>query len=79
MHPIHALQVEYSPFCLDIERPDVGLLKACRELGVAIIAYCPLGRGMLTGAYKNSDSFEAGDMRSAVYTCTNLPPTRRQR
>lgn len=78
VHPIHALQVEYSPFTLEIEQPDVGLLAACRELGVSIIAYCPLGRGMLTGAYKSSDDFTAGDMRSAVYTCTNLP-TRTER
>jgi aryl-alcohol dehydrogenase-like predicted oxidoreductase len=49
VHPIAAVQVEYSPFTLDIEDEKIGLLKACRELGVAVIAYSPLGRGLLTG------------------------------
>lgn len=51
VHPIAALQVEYSPFTLDIEDTKVGLLEACRELGVTVIAYSPLGRGLLTGQY----------------------------
>jgi diketogulonate reductase-like aldo/keto reductase len=50
LHPIAAVQVEYSPFTLDIEEEKIGLLKACRELGVAVIAYSPLGRGLLTGS-----------------------------
>ncbi len=50
VHPISALQIEYSPFILDIEDEKVGLLKAARELGVAIVAYSPLGRGLLTGS-----------------------------
>jgi aryl-alcohol dehydrogenase-like predicted oxidoreductase len=51
VHPIAALQVEYSPFTLDIESPDLDLLKTARELGVTIVAYSPLGRGLLTGQY----------------------------
>ena len=51
VHPISALQVEYSPFTLDIEDEKIGLLKAARELGTTIIAYSPLGRGLLTGKY----------------------------
>jgi hypothetical protein len=51
IHPIAALQVEYSPFSLDIEDPKIGLLATARELGAAIIAYSPLGRGLLTGQY----------------------------
>ena len=51
VHPISALQVEYSPFTLDIEDEKIGLLKAARELGITIIAYSPLGRGLLTGQY----------------------------
>lgn len=51
MHPIAAAQLEYSPITLDIEDPKLGLLKACRELGIAIVAYSPLGRGVLTGQY----------------------------
>lgn len=41
---IDAVQIEYSPFTMDIEDERVGLLKACRELDVAVVAYSPLGR-----------------------------------
>ena len=51
VHPISAIQVEYSPFTLDIEEESIGLLKTARELGVKIVAYSPLGRGLLTGRY----------------------------
>lgn len=51
VHPIAAVQVEYSPFTLDIEDPKVNLLKTARELGVKIVAYSPLGRGLLTGQF----------------------------
>ena len=51
VHPISALQVEYSPFALEIEDEKIGLLKAARELGIAVVAYSPLGRGLLTGQY----------------------------
>lgn len=44
---IDAVQVEYSPFSLDIETEQIGLLKTCRELGVAVVAYSPIGRGEL--------------------------------
>lgn len=66
VHPIHALQVEYSPFSREIETPEVGLLEVCRELGVAVVAYSPLARGLLTGAYTSPDDFGDGDMRKAV-------------
>ena len=51
VHPISAVQVEYSPFALDIEDEKIALLKTCRELGVTVIAYSPLGKGILTGAF----------------------------
>jgi aryl-alcohol dehydrogenase-like predicted oxidoreductase len=51
VHPISAIQVEYSPFTLDIEDESIGLLKTARELGVKIVAYSPLGRGLITGRY----------------------------
>ena len=51
IHPIAAVQVEYSPFCVEIEDPKIGLLEACRELGVAVVASSPLGRGLLSGNY----------------------------
>ncbi|KAJ7149629.1 NADP-dependent oxidoreductase domain-containing protein [Mycena filopes] len=75
VHPIAAIQVEYSPFTLDIEDPKINLLKTARELGVKIIAYSPLGRGLLTGQYKSPDDFEDGDFRKMVprYSATNFP------
>ena len=66
VHPISAVQIEYSPFTTDIESPDIALLQTCRELGVATVAYSPLGRGMLTGAYKSPADFEEGDFRLGV-------------
>ncbi|KAF5316720.1 hypothetical protein D9619_006564 [Psilocybe cf. subviscida] len=71
VHPIAALQVEYSPFFLDIEEPKIGLLKACEELGVAVIAYSPLGRGMLTGTYKSNDDIPEDDWRKVVPKFSN--------
>ena len=65
VHPIACVQIEYSPFSLDIEREEIGLLKTCRELGVTVICYSPLGRGMLTGQYKSPDDFEEGDFRKS--------------
>jgi aryl-alcohol dehydrogenase-like predicted oxidoreductase len=61
---VDAVQIEYSPFTMDIEYSNIGLLKACRELGVATVAYSPLGRGFLTGTLKSPDDFEEGDFRS---------------
>ncbi|KAJ7136392.1 NADP-dependent oxidoreductase domain-containing protein [Mycena crocata] len=64
IHPIAAVQIEYSPFSLDIEHAaGTDLLKTARELGVAIVAYSPLGRGLLTGAIKSPDEFEVTDVR----------------
>ncbi|KAL8737495.1 MAG: hypothetical protein Q9181_001625 [Wetmoreana brouardii] len=60
---IDAVQIEYSPFTMDIEDPAIGLLDTCRELGVAVVAYSPLGRGMLTGTIKSPADFEENDFR----------------
>jgi len=75
VHPIAAVQVEYSPFCLGIESEEIGLLKACRELGVAIVCYSPLGRGILTGAYKSPDDIPEDDLRRILpkYSKENFP------
>lgn len=75
VHPISALQVEYSPFTLDIEDEKVGLLKTARELGITIVAYAPLGRGLLTGRFKSPDDFEPNDWRRSVarYSKENFP------
>ena len=60
VHPITALQTEYSLWTRDVED---GILDACRELGIAFVAYSPLGRGFLTGAIPNRDALDASDWR----------------
>jgi aryl-alcohol dehydrogenase-like predicted oxidoreductase len=60
VHPIAALQSEYSLWTRDVEQ-DV--LPACRELGIALVAYSPLGRGFLTGAIKDAEVLGEGDSR----------------
>jgi aryl-alcohol dehydrogenase-like predicted oxidoreductase len=60
VHPITALQSEYS---LWTREPEDGILETCRELGVAFVAYSPLGRGFLTGQIKRFEDFEPGDYR----------------
>ena len=66
VHPVSALQVEYSPFTLDIENEKIALLKTARELGVTIVAYSPMGRGLLTGQYKSLDDFAPDDFRRTI-------------
>lgn len=61
VHPISAVQVEYSLWTRDIE--DNGILATCRELGIAIVAYSPLGRGFLTGTFKSPQDFDDKDWR----------------
>ncbi|KAI1411189.1 Aldo/keto reductase-like protein [Hypoxylon sp. FL1857] len=76
VHPITAVEIEYSPWTLDIENEQgTNLLATCRELGVAVVAYSPLGRGFLTGRYKSPDDFEPGDYRRLVprYSPENFP------
>ncbi|CRL47043.1 MULTISPECIES: aldo/keto reductase [Pseudomonas] len=61
VHPISALQSEYSLWSRDQE--ENGCLAACQRLGVAFVPYSPLGRGFLTGALKSPDDFAADDYR----------------
>lgn len=63
VHPIAAVQIEYSPFALEIEDPKNGVLKTCRELGIEIVAYSPLGRGLLAGTIKSRDNSASSDSR----------------
>lgn len=65
--PITCIQVEYSAFCLAIESPHIRLLEVARELGVAIVAYSPMGNGLLTGSLRTRDDFtKPGDLRAAL-------------
>src|SRR5450755_1153958 len=66
IHPISAVQLEYSPFALEIEDPAINLLATCRELGVSVVAYSPLGRGFLTGQIKSRDDLPLNDFRLMV-------------
>jgi len=59
-HPIAALQTEYSLWSRD---PEGELLDTCRELGIAFVAYSPLGRGFLTGRYRSIDDLAPDDWR----------------
>jgi aryl-alcohol dehydrogenase-like predicted oxidoreductase len=61
VHPITALQTEYSLFDRTVE--EAGILAAARELGIGFVAYSPLGRGFLTGDIKTPDDFAADDFR----------------
>jgi aryl-alcohol dehydrogenase-like predicted oxidoreductase len=60
VHPITALQSEWSLWSRDIERE---IVPTCRELGIGIVAYSPLGRGFLTGTISGKDDLAAGDFR----------------
>lgn len=69
------MQVEYSPFVLDIEGPSgTDMLATARELGVAIVAYSPLGRGILTGSFTTEAISREGDYRAMfpMYEDENL-------
>ncbi len=60
VHPIAALQSEYS---LWTREPEDGVLATCRELGIGLVAYSPLGRGFLTGRIRSENDLEPGDFR----------------
>jgi aryl-alcohol dehydrogenase-like predicted oxidoreductase len=72
--PIAALQSEYSLFTRDVE--SNGVLEATRELGIAFIAYAPLGRGMLAGAVPDTAVLGEGDVRRRVprFDAENIAP-----
>ena len=61
VHPIAALQTEYSLWTRDLEAE---ILPACRELGITLVAYSPLGRGFLTGRFRSAQDIPEGDWRS---------------
>jgi aryl-alcohol dehydrogenase-like predicted oxidoreductase len=63
VHPIAAVQMEYSLFSRDVETEMLG---TCRELGVALVAYSPISRGLLTGAVQNTGDLAQDDFRRIV-------------
>ena len=60
VHPIAALQTEYSLWTRD---PEQEILATCRELGIGFVAYSPLGRGFLTGQFRKFEDLPADDIR----------------
>ena len=60
VHPITALQSEYSLWTRD---PEDEIIETCRELGIGFVAYSPLGRGFLTGQFKKFEDLAADDYR----------------
>jgi aryl-alcohol dehydrogenase-like predicted oxidoreductase len=60
VHPISALQTEYS---LWSREPEDEIIPTCRALGIGFVPYSPLGRGFLTGAYKSIEDFRSDDFR----------------
>src|SRR5450755_582636 len=62
VHPIAALQTEYSLWTRD---PEEEILATCRELGIGFVAYSPLGRGFLTGQFRRFEDFAPDDYRRA--------------
>jgi aryl-alcohol dehydrogenase-like predicted oxidoreductase len=62
VHPISALETEYSLWTRDVEAP---ILPVTRQLGIALVAYCPLGRGFLTGTFQSRGDLIPSDRRHA--------------
>jgi aryl-alcohol dehydrogenase-like predicted oxidoreductase len=60
VHPISALQTEYS---LWSREPEDEIIPTCRALGIGFVPYAPLGRGFLTGAFKSIEDFRSDDFR----------------
>ena len=60
VHPISALQTEYSLWTRDVEAE---IRPVCRELGIGFVAYSPLGRGFLTARFKKTEDLPLGDWR----------------
>jgi aryl-alcohol dehydrogenase-like predicted oxidoreductase len=63
VHPIAALQTEYSPWT---RNPEIAVLDACRELGVAFVAFSPVGRGFLAGGVRDPATLTEGDFRRGI-------------
>jgi aryl-alcohol dehydrogenase-like predicted oxidoreductase len=62
VHPIAALQTEYSPW---VRNPEIAVLETCRELGIAFVAFSPVGRGYF-GDWIKSATYRDGDIRALM-------------
>ncbi|WP_273791921.1 aldo/keto reductase [Brucella anthropi] len=77
VHPVAALQSEYSLWARD---PESDVLPTCRELGIGFVPYSPLGRGMLTGTLRSQSDLAEGDFRRTLprFQPGNLEANNRQ-
>ncbi len=75
VHPITAVQTEYSLWTRDVEQH---ILPTCRELNIGFVPYSPLGRGFLTGRFHAGSTFDTGDARQALprFSAENLKANR---
>ncbi|WP_293881092.1 aldo/keto reductase [Sphingomonas sp.] len=62
VHPIAAMQTEYSP---QTRNPEIAVLDACRELGTTFVAFSPVGRGSLCGLLRDPETLPDGDLRKS--------------
>jgi aryl-alcohol dehydrogenase-like predicted oxidoreductase len=76
VHPITALQTEYSLWSRD---PEQQILPTCRELGIGFVPYSPLGRGFLSGRFKSPEELDGNDFRryGPRFTGSNLHANRK--
>ncbi len=63
VHPVAAMQSEYSPFSRNVE---IAVLDACRELGTTFVAFSPLSRGVLGGTLRDPSTLDSGDVRRSM-------------
>lgn len=67
--------MEYSLFTMDIESSTSDILKTCRELGITVVAFGPIGRGILSGQFQSHADIPEGDLRRMLpkYSEENFP------
>ncbi len=63
VHPIAAVQSEYSPWSRNVE---IAVLDCCKDIGATFVAFSPVARGMLAGSIVSADQFETGDIRAKM-------------
>jgi aryl-alcohol dehydrogenase-like predicted oxidoreductase len=66
VHPVAALQSEYSLWWREPESPETGVLSTVSELGIGFVPYSPLGKGFLTGSIGENTQFDSSDIRSSI-------------
>ncbi|KAF8742549.1 hypothetical protein AX14_003583 [Amanita brunnescens Koide BX004] len=75
IHPIAAIEVEFSPLVLEVSQPPNDLIQVAKELDIAVVIYSPLARGLVTGRFTSPAQFELTDYRHGIprYSKKNFP------